>query len=293
MGEQIAGRVFFMIYPVADIQPLILGIILLWAGGSKLFTSRAKEVATRSALSLLLSHHKHILFAYNLVGLLEICVGLALLLPPHSLWKSFVSTSLFLSFVVYLGFSRRFAPEKPCACLGGGETAISWMTITRSVVLTLLAVLTFARSSFWLSALLTNMWLVALIVIELIVIIALSPDLYRWNSPVPPTDTSDEQLGLDCVTARVPLTETVQQLETSAIFQSFAVYVQSKMLEHWRQGCWRFLRYGASFEGRDVTAIFAVPVLNEPERIRGAIVDEESESILLSIDHSSEFIQHH
>jgi hypothetical protein len=56
------------------------------------------------------------------------------------------------------------------------------------------------------------------------------------------------------------------------------------LVEHWRNGCWYFLSYKAEYQDRKVFIVFSVPVQDNINAIRAAVVDDKDNSILLQVD---------
>jgi len=274
-----------MLDKVADLQALVIGAILLWAGTWKVFVPRSWEIAVRSALALLFHRKSTIRGIYRLVGVTELTVGLLLLLPPYHQWEMGLASGVAAAFVVYVLFSLKAAPGRPCGCLGGHETTISGRTLARAGLVLMLALVGWTAQHFWLTAIVTNPWLLGLVGVETLLLAALSPEL-GWSRIKPLAHMNrrlQPQAELDCAVASAPMSETWEQLRLSDSFQSLTRYLKSDVLESWRDGCWRFLCFEAEYEGRKATAVFAVPVLRQPHRVRAAIVDHVEDEVLLTL----------
>lgn len=82
----------------------------------------------------------------------------------------------------------------------------------------------------------------------------------------------------------VPLASTIQQLLRSPAYRSVGELLRSDVLDHWDEGEWRLLIYTAVYDGRQATAVFAVPLLRyEPDAVKVAGVDEEQGETLLTL----------
>lgn len=175
-----------MMEVVAGLQLLFIGAILLWSGSLKLFLPGAGEAANRSALPLLLRGERRALVAYRTIGVAEVGVALFLLLPPAWKWEMGLAVALAVTFVAYLLYSYKVAPDRPCGCLGGSgsEGAISWRGFTRAGLLVLFGVLGLTTPDFWFEALIVGApWSVAIIVLEAALLLVLSPELdEKWAS---------------------------------------------------------------------------------------------------------------
>ncbi len=260
----------------------MIGTTLLWAGVWKVFVPRAREIAARSALSLLFRQKSTTQTIYRLIGVVEITVALLLLLPPHLWWEIRSTTGLATAFIVYLFFSVKADPGRPCGCLGGREVAVSWHTLVRAGLVLVLTVVGWKAQDFWLMALAARPWYLNLVAAEALLFIGLSPEL-DWAWIKSPALADQARAEDDCATAAVPLSETQQQLRESASFRTLSGFLKSELLDHWREGCWLFLCFAAEYKHRKATAVFAVPTLRQPHRVRAAIVDEADGTVLLTM----------
>lgn len=277
----------------ANMQTLVIGIILLWGGIWKVFIPKSREIAIRSALLLLFQRKRTTQVIYWLVGTAEIAVGILLLLPPYQWWEMRVASGFAIMFMVYLLFSMKVAPDRPCACVGGRETAISWRTLLRAGLVLVLSIAGWAAEHFWLIAIVASPWSLSLVAVEAFLFVGLSPEVgWTWIKGVAPEDRVHQvQIEPDCAIAPVPLSETMKQLQGSGPFQEISGLLTSKLLEHWREGCWRFLCFEAKYEGCKATAVFAVPILLQPHRVRAVIVNEANNTVLLRVGPSEQ--SHH
>jgi hypothetical protein len=73
---------------LSEIQPLVLGCILIWAGAWKIGVSSASQAALKSALANIVSPRIAQL-SHRFLGLIEFAVGWALLLPPNCKGEKF------------------------------------------------------------------------------------------------------------------------------------------------------------------------------------------------------------
>lgn len=271
---------------IMDVQAFVLAIILLWAGGWEIFSRKAHEIAAQSALAVLLRRPKAAQVAHISIGTLEICIGISLFIPPLYLWEVGAVTGLATAFVGYLLVARYVAPDKPCACLGGHNAPISWRTLARAGLLLLISIVGWRAQTIAPMAIVTNLWLIILIIGEILLFVSLSPEL-QWaknlrNLFIKPNPV--KHAVLECATANVPWSQTIQQLEMSNIFAEMSGYLTSKEMDRWRDKCWRFFSYEAEYHGQYGTAIFAVPILYQPDKIHAVIVDDTDEQTLLTID---------
>jgi len=272
-----------MLEATAELQPLVVGALLIWAGCLKVFSAGSRQVAARSALSLLLRQTEAVHIIFRLLGCAELAIGLLALLPPHHPWEVLLAAGLGTMFVTYVLWALTRAPERPCGCLGGHEAPISWRTLVRGVVLVSVAAAGSTAHQFWLAALLDKPWLLSMAVLEGALLVRLSPELDRvWVAPPAFLRTRWGPSGKpDCATAVVPLPETEEQLRRSTAFKTLRQFLRSEALDYWRDGCWRFFSFKAEYDGRAATAVFAVPLHRRGASTLAAVLDEVENRVLL------------
>ncbi|MGH7862845.1 MAG: MauE/DoxX family redox-associated membrane protein [Candidatus Dormibacteraceae bacterium] len=273
-----------MIADIFALQPLVVGLVFCSTGLSKLMAPRSGDLIANSALVSLfgLGAARAI---YRVVAVIEILLAVLLLVGPERIWVTRAASALAVSFVVYLLISLKVAPGRPCGCFGGSESPISWRTLSRAGFVCAFSVLAWPARESWLATLVSDPWYLGIVGAQLVLLAAISPEFIRGklattHQAMPKTSfpLGDE----DCGSAQVPLSESLNQLRASAMYSSHSAFLRSDMIEHWREGCWRFLSFGARYEGRKVTAVFAVPVMYQPDRIRVALVDETDGTVLLA-----------
>ncbi len=89
-----AHRGGHLLRDLASLQPLVVGVIFLWAGAWKVFSPRSGEIAARSGLVLLFRHDNTARRIHRLLGLAELALGLMLLLPPTFWWETRFASGL-------------------------------------------------------------------------------------------------------------------------------------------------------------------------------------------------------
>ncbi|MFJ6197412.1 MauE/DoxX family redox-associated membrane protein [Micromonospora sp. NPDC092111] len=272
-----------MIEMIAALQPLIVGAVLLWSARVKLFSRHAATAANRSALVRLLGQRRA-LPAYRLLGGVELTLGALLLLPPVLRLEAVAATVLAVGFLGYLTYARRAAPDSSCGCLSARPTPVSGRSLARAGLLVTAGGLAGLAPVGWATAL-TGRPLAgtAVLLAELAAVVALSPELdVAWLLPLRRLRarlTHPLRGG-----SGVPLLATVHQLQLSDSYRRVAPLLRSDVREHWDDGDWRFVGHAALYQGRPVTAVFAVPLADrEPDAVRVAVVDDATGHTLLSL----------
>lgn len=267
-----------------DIQAFFLAIVLLLAGISKIPFFRSSEFVTRSVLVALIRHSIAARIIHSVIGWIEITVAIVLLLPPLVSWEIPVATVLTASFVLYLLLAITIVPDKPCGCFGGPEATVSWRSVLRAFYLLVMSMVGWDAEQFWGTAFVTNPWTIGVLMVEVALVVWLSPEFLPLFHRAP-VKRPESKLNPDCATAGVPLSETLRQLRASAPFRELSSYLRSDLVEHWREGCWRFLSFQAQYRGHEATVVFAVRVDGTPseELVRAALVEETNNTTLLTI----------
>ncbi|MEH1164290.1 MauE/DoxX family redox-associated membrane protein [Micromonospora sp. CPCC 205539] len=272
-----------MIEVIAALQPLVVGAVLIWSARVKLASPHAAEAANRSALAQLVGQERA-LPAYRLLGGVEVTLGALLLLPPVLRVEALAATGLAVAFLAYLTYARRAAPTSSCGCLSARATPIAGRSLARAGLLVAAGALALLTTDGWLSALAGQPGAgAAVLIVEVAVVVALSPELDRsWLLPVRRLRarlTHPLRGG-----SGVPLLATVQQLQLSDAYRQVAPLLRSDVREHWDDGDWRFVGQAARYQGRLVTAVFAVPLTDpDPDAVRVAVVDDATGHTLLSL----------
>ncbi|MFU8854190.1 MauE/DoxX family redox-associated membrane protein [Micromonospora sp. SL1-18] len=272
-----------MIELIAALQPLVVGAVLIWSARVKLFSRHAAAAANRSALVRLLGQRRA-LPAYRLLGGVELTLGALLLLPPALRLEALAATILAVGFLAYLLYARRAAPTSACGCLSARSAPVSGRSLGRAALLVVAGALAVASPGGWPAALSARPIAgTAVLLAELAAVVALSPELdAAWLLPLRRLRarlTHPLRGG-----SGVPLLATVQQLQLSDAYRRVAPLLRSDVREHWDDGDWRFVGHAAHYQGRPVTAVFAVPLADqEPDAVRVAVVDDATGHTLLSL----------
>jgi hypothetical protein len=262
---------------LSEIQPLVLGCILIWAGAWKIGVSSASQAALKSALANIVSPRIAQL-SHRFLGLIEFAVGWALLLPPNCKGEKFGVLALGLGFLLYLGLAKLLAPSRPCACMGSKEVPISWRSFGRAGLFFIMAALSGEAETFWLQALRGQPLLVVLAFAEFLLFLAFSPDIeWRWKKPL----FSKNFIRIeDCAFAPEPLSKSLKLLKKSDAFKEFQPFIRGELIDYWREGCWRFFCFPACWDSLEAMAVFAVPIGGHPQQIRAVLVAGEETQVI-------------
>lgn len=268
----------------AALQALVVGLIFAWAGLWKVASPAARELAAQSALSKIMRTPRMTLAAHLAVGVGELVVALLLLASPWYGLGMRVATVFTLGFLGYLALAWRIAPEKPCACMGGGATPLSRRSLIRAATLFVLTLIGWGAREYWASALLAAPWIALVIAAEVFVLWLLSPEFNYPGVKMEQRLIRMARLRLNPTCAGVALDwdATERSLRNTKPFQQLAPLL-SEVTDHWREGCWSFISFAASFEDRPLTAVFAIPALFDSREVSAAVIDDGSNDTVFKV----------
>ncbi|MEW9553665.1 MauE/DoxX family redox-associated membrane protein [Nonomuraea sp. NPDC050783] len=249
---------------IAASQPYVIALFLLWAGLVKLLSRRTRAQAGRTALARLVGAARAVP-ALRLVGLAELAVAAALLVPPVHPLDGAAAALLSAGFLAYLAYASVAAPATSCGCLGGHSRPVDVRAFARAGLLLAAGLLATGATG-------AHPPLVPLAVLEVVALLALSAELDRhWLVPLrrlrarlcPPLAVPPA--------GDVPLETSLHLLRRSPAYCSASARLTSDVRETWDEDGTRFVVYGAG----DRTAVFALPLGgDDPRTVRVALVDE-------------------
>ncbi|HEX8035463.1 MAG TPA: MauE/DoxX family redox-associated membrane protein [Ktedonobacterales bacterium] len=271
---------------IAAIQPLVIGALFAWAGIWKVLSPQARGLVVQSALGKLLPIPWVARAAHLAVGIGEIIVAGALLAVPPARWWAVRAASVFaVGFFVYLGVAWRVAPERPCACMGGRTSRISRKSLARAATVLMMTLLGWLSTEYWGNAIVAAPLVILVVGAEVGVLWLLSPEFGdvgpRLGKQLALRLSRSSGRPLDPECSRVPLDwDTLERhLRGTALFRQLVPQTGNRS-DAWSEGCWRFMTFGADFQGRVATAVFAVPALFDPHAVSASLVDDADGTVL-------------
>lgn len=163
---------------------------------------------------------------------------------------------------------RARQPGAGCGCFGDlSDTPVSWRVMTRSALLCAAAIAAIGAPPLHRPASAGQaLTMLAVAAIELVVIAMLSPEareiMVRLGYSEP------------CEVRRVPVSRTLAALHGSAPWRHHQHHLlATDPIDVWREGCWRYVVFPGTVDGRRVEVVFAVYL--EPRRppVRVGIAD--------------------
>ncbi|MFD0683789.1 MauE/DoxX family redox-associated membrane protein [Actinomadura fibrosa] len=212
------------------------------------------------------------------LGVGEGVLGLALLVTSHMSVR-LATTVAFAAATWVVGELRVRRPDAGCGCFGGlSHRRVDRRSVLRAVLFTGAAAASIGAPLAGLQALRdvqARMGLVLLV--ELALFAALSPELsellerYRRRN-----GRGRGRTVMPCERRRSPLAETYASLYDSAAWAAHENVVSSAVpLDVWREGCWRFIAFGARVDERDMEVVFAVSTAERDRTVLAAFVQPE------------------
>jgi hypothetical protein len=272
---------------LADLAPLLLGVLLGWTGLAKLTSRTLLRTASESALMRLLHDVNRVSLALRALGAVEVALAVALLATPGWPAPGVATAALGVGFLGYLGYARVTAPDSSCGCGGGAETPITWRAFARAGLVVAGGLLAAVATDLWWTAVAdrplaaTGMFAAGMAVIAM-----LSTDLdHLWLLPLRKARLRLLGHPLDGTAGPVPVAATVELLERSLAWGAAAPVVRSALIEHWDHEGWRLLRYAGVCGSHPVSVVFAVDVRatidNSPApAVRVTVVDELTQEVI-------------
>jgi hypothetical protein len=256
------------------VQIPLLAAMLLGAGGTKLVhVLRAGAVGETFGPTAHFPAHLRRPAAVALC-LVEFGLGAGLVLTAGKVGAGPPATSIRLASCIFFVIAtsalielRTNRPEVGCGCFGDlSTTPVGTRTLARSALLALAALATIGLPPIGRPTSVGAVQLVAFLVVEMLVIGALSPEigegLIRLGYSEP------------CELRDVASHRTLTVLRRSRPWRRYSPLITSDgPVDLWRELCWRYVVYPSSQDGRPADLVFAIYLQQRRPAIRAALVD--------------------
>ncbi|MFG1704307.1 MauE/DoxX family redox-associated membrane protein [Nonomuraea sp. M3C6] len=245
---------------IAASQPYVIALFLLWAGLMKLLSRRMRAQAGQTALARLTGPARAVPVLW-LVGLAELAVAAALLLPPAHALEGAAAALLAAGFLAYLTYAYVAAPTSSCGCLGTHSRPVDVRAFARAGLLLAAGLVATGAGP--------HAPLPALVVLEVAALLALSAELDRhWLTPLRRLLVRVRRPLAVPPLRDVPLQISLHLLHRSPAFCSASARLTSDIRETWDEDGVRFVVYGADRR----SAVFAIPLSgDDPTAVRVAL----------------------
>jgi hypothetical protein len=242
---------------------------LVVASVAKLANKAPELTAERAYLTRGLSTSRGVA-VWRAVAVIEVVLAIGLVVGPARRPALFVVGLLLLSAATYGVLAKVRAPDSACGCSGGTEM-VSWRIPARAVLLmALIGLATAANSSSsdvrglgWLST--------GVIAAEVTVIWIAFPELRVSSLRLAIRER--RALGARCLWSRRSVAWAQSQIQRTHLWHELCPQ-EGALVDHWRQGCWRFLAYDGE-DASHVTIVYAVKLPPGGAVVRAAVVDDD------------------
>jgi hypothetical protein len=250
------------------------GVFLLAGGATKALDVRAGESGTGTVLARALPTRVPLRAAWTAVAGAELAVG-GLVLAGVALPFSLLAAAAGLAAAGLLSlWGVRHAPDTGCGCFGAARSEpVSPRTVVRAGVLCALALVAMLGGDGWFAALSHPLAVAAVLAVGA-GLAAATPELRPRNARV--------RLR-EAVWAHrpAPPRRTLERLRRSPLWADAREYLAADApSEQWREGCWRYLAYPATYDGEAATAVFALYLGRDRASDGVAFVAEREQRVL-------------
>ncbi|MEU7829885.1 MauE/DoxX family redox-associated membrane protein [Nonomuraea sp. NPDC049129] len=248
---------------IAALQPYVIALFLVWAALLKLFSRRMRAEAGRTALARLVGSARAVP-TLRLVGVVELAVAAALLLPPATPEEGAAAAVLSAGFLAYLAYAYAAAPTSSCGCLGAHSHPVDVRAFARAGLLCVAGV-----AAIWAGPYPLDPPLVALGLVEVVALLGLSAELdHFWLSPLRQLLVRLRRPLAVRSPGEIPLEVSLHLLYLSPAYCSASAQLTSDVQDVWDEDGLRFVVYGA----RERTAVFSIPLAGaDPSAVRVAL----------------------
>lgn len=256
----------------------LLAAVLLLAVLAKSREGFGRGAAASSALTRIVSTEGAV-GVWRAVFVTEAAIGTALLVFPASRIPAVVAATMLLVASAYALLALKKAPERPCGCFGvtTGQPTTA-LTLARALLLTVTAATVAAVGGHWKAVAPLSWWLTAA-GMEALALTAMSPDVRTIAAELVRRQVPS------CLTSYVPLETCRVLLSRSGTWKRLEPLVDGpELVDHWRDGCWAFLCFRASWKGDDATVMFAIRLPPGPQHVRAIVIDEGTGQVIVQ-DH--------
>jgi uncharacterized membrane protein YphA (DoxX/SURF4 family) len=264
------------------------GAFLVAGGAAKTLELRRKKAGRNTVLARALASRGGmkrqvgepivpLRLAWGVVGGLELLVGLAVLSGLATPVPEIAAVLMLAAAAALAAWGLRAAPHSGCGCFGTNSKPVSTRTPIRAGALAALALLAAVGGSSWYDAF-REPWAIVAMVVAGIAVGLLAPELDVRKSVRTLRYQARETA---CKHRRIPPERTIERLRASRLWTDAQAYLAAESpLEHWREGCFRYLVYPARYEGEAASAVFALYLGGDRSADGVAFVHESDQRVL-------------
>lgn len=256
-------------------ETIVIAITLWVAAIAKLRQRNVGETTSNVFLLSRLRRTKRLIVWYA-VALVEGVAAPILVFDPQGARRELAvgATALFACGFLYSAAARRSDTSESCGCFGA-DRAATWGTAARAGSLAVLALVVAAsppqqvRLSLLVASLLIAAQLLGLALLSFGSLLAMRNAMWlRLRTP-------------RCLTSTHTVYWAIAAARQSNLWSEFApCFITETAIDHWREGCWRFIVFDVDYESRRASAVFAVRLPPLGRDVRVAIVRDDGTTAL-------------
>ena len=258
---------------VLGLQSVIVGAIAGAAAVTKIADRDPERTVARTALARLIADRRASLWTWYALAGLELLAGVLACSRIAGRWSAAPVGILMVGALLYGSWAVRAAPDKSCGCLGRMSSAkVTRFTVARTGVFLAMAALGTTSSANWDGIVAHGGLLVGVAgLTEFTLAVSLFPEVRdHFRRRTEPCETRQE-----------PLAQTLARLRAGSLWAAVAQHLEAtEPADHWRQACWRYLAFAATFEESPAIAVFAVRIGGTAQNDAVAFVDRDADKIL-------------
>jgi hypothetical protein len=234
---------------VAAFTGWALAALLLIGSSTKLYPSRLRD---DSALATMVRSPLAVKWIWRIVGAVELGEAVVLLTVGATV-GGLVAAVFFLASTCYVVVGRHWGGLRPCGCFGTSHREVSWRSVARPPLLALLAA-TYSLGGEAIGQGLTDIWAWLWLLGTVVVVLVVSDEVW-----FPAKVQIARKRGRSCSRWSVEASALVDIVKGTRAWMSIARFCKTDSPSHiWREGCWQFMTFEASFDEKLATVVAAV-----------------------------------
>ena len=240
-----------------------LAAVLLLSSALKARHWTSPEAALRSGLGAVVRGLRLLALVWRALVVVEAGLAVALLALPAR-GAGVAAAAFFVAAAAYAAVLIRLAPDRSCGCFGAGDEPASPLVVLRALLLACVAGgyaavapgQVFGDSRAW---------------IGLLLLVAATLAVSReWRRPFQRRAAARRRRA--CARAAVEVAPAMELVRAAKAWRTLEDYlVRDEPTETWREGCWQFLSFEASYGGGIATAVFALGLVGRRRACRALL----------------------
>jgi hypothetical protein len=258
---------------ILGLQSVVVGLIATGAAIAKLTDRTPARTVTRTALARLIRGRRSLLVLwYGLAGA-ELVAGLLACSRTAGRWSALPVGTLMAGALAYSSWALYAAPDASCGCLGHvSSDKVTRVGLARTTILLALAALGASSPATWNGMTKRDVVLIVVTgIAELTLAMGLFPEIRSHFRPRPEP----------CETRQEPIAQTLARLRAGKLWGAVAQHLEApEPSDSWRQACWRYITFPATYRGDPAIAVFVVRIAGTARSDAVAFVHRDDDRVL-------------